>query len=212
MEMEVLMWLVNKSNSKASSRKQIQIKEVKDGIMVLPNNEYRVVIETSSINFELKSEEEQDVIIDSFQNFLNSLPCKLQILVRVREVDIDRYLEQISKAKDLEKETVYKNQTDYYCEFIKNLVSGNKILSRRFYVIVPYKHIDGSKDFHLIKEQIRFSRDIVLKGLEKLGMKAKPLDSLELLNLFYTFYNPSQIKTQELKGHTIQALLQNNYV
>ena len=210
--MEALMWLVNKSNSKASSRKQIQIKEVKDGIMVLPNNEYRVVIETSSINFELKSEEEQDVIIDSFQNFLNSLPCKLQILVRVREVDIDRYLEQISKAKDLEKETVYKNQTDYYCEFIKNLVSGNKILSRRFYVIVPYKHIDGGKDFHLIKEQIRFSRDIVLKGLEKLGMKAKPLDSLELLNLFYTFYNPSQIKTQELKGHTIQALLQNNYV
>lgn len=206
------MWLVNKSNSKASSRKQIQIKEVKDGIMVLPNNEYRVVIETSSINFELKSEEEQDVIIYSFQNFLNSLPCKLQILVRVREVDIDRYLEQISKAKDLEKETVYKNQTDYYSEFIKNLVSGNKILSRRFYVIVPYKHIDGGKDFHLIKEQIRFSRDIVLKGLEKLGMKAKPLDSLELLNLFYTFYNPSQIKTQELKGHTIQALLQNNYV
>ena len=201
----------SKSNS-MSSRKQIRIKEVVDNILVLPGNEYRQILETSSVNFELKSEEEQDVIIDSFQNFLNSLPCKLQILVRVREVDIDRYLEQISKAKDLEKETVYKNQTDYYCEFIKNLVSGNKILSRRFYVIVPYKHIDGGKDFHLIKEQIRFSRDIVLKGLEKLGMKAKPLDSLELLNLFYTFYNPSQIKTQELKGHTIQALLQNNYV
>lgn len=206
------MWLVNKSNSKASSRNQIRIKEVKDGILVLPDNEYRIVIETSSINFELRSEEEQDVIIDSFQNFLNSLPCKLQILVRVREVDIDHYLEQISKAKDLEKEKVYKNQTDYYCEFIKNLVSGNKILSRRFYVIVPYKQIEGGNDFHLIKEQIRLSRDIVLKGLEKLGMKAKPLDSLELLNLFYTFYNPSQIKTQELKGHTIQALLQNNYV
>lgn len=206
------MWLVSKSNSKASSRKQIQIKEVKDGILVLPDNEYRIVIETSSINFELKSEEEQDVIIDSFQNFLNSLPCKLQILIRVREVDIDRYLEQISRAKDLEKEIVYKKQTDYYCEFIKNLVSGNKILSRRFYVIVPYKHIEGGRDFHLIKEQIRLSRDIVLKGLEKLGMKAKALDSLELLDLFYAFYNPSQIKTQELKGHTIQALLQNNYV
>jgi hypothetical protein len=206
------MWLVNKSNSKVSSRKQIQIKEVKDGILVLPDNEYRIVIETSSINFELKSEEEQDVIIDGFQNFLNSLPCKLQILVRVREVDIDRYLEQISRAKDLEKEKVYQNQTDYYCEFIKNLVSGNKILSRRFYVVVPYRHMDGGKDFHLIKEQIRLSRDIVLKGLEKLGMKAKSLDSLELLDLFYSFYNPSQIKTQELKGHTIQALLQNNYV
>jgi len=206
------MWLVNKSNSKAGSRKQIRIKEVKEGILVLPDNEYRMVIETSSINFELKSEEEQDVIIDGFQNFLNSLPCKLQILVRVREVDIDRYLEQISKAKDLEKEKVYRNQTDHYCGFIKNLVSGNKILSRRFYVVVPYKHTDGGGDFHLIREQIKLSGDIVFKGLEKLGMKAKSLDSLEILDLFYSFYNPSQIKTQELKGHTIQALVQNNYV
>ncbi|MDO8658746.1 MAG: hypothetical protein Q7K55_08445, partial [Candidatus Levybacteria bacterium] len=84
------MWLLNKSRNKVSSRKQIQIKEVKDDILVLPNNEYRTIIETSSINFELKSEEEQDVLIDGFQNFLNSLPSQLQILIRVREVDIDR--------------------------------------------------------------------------------------------------------------------------
>src|SRR3989344_1793917 len=191
---------------------QIRIKEVKDDILVLPQNEYRVVIETSSINFELKSEEEQDVLIDSFQNFLNSLPCQLQIIVRVREVDIDRYLEEISVSKKSEKESVYKDQIDNYCEFIKNLVSGNKILSRHFYVIIPYHHLDRNKDFNLIKEQINLSRDIVLRGLEKLGMKAKQLDSLELLNLFYSFYNPTQAKTQELKGPTIQALLQSNYV
>lgn len=202
---------LNKSKNKISSRKQIQIKEVKDGILVLPNNEYRLAIETSSINFELKSEEEQDVLIDSFQNFLNSLPCQLQIIVRVREVDIDTYLEQISSSKKSEKERVYKDQIDNYCEFIKNLVSGNKILSRHFYVIIPYHHLDRNNDFNLIREQINLSRDIVLRGLEKLGMKAKQLDSLELLNLFYSFYNPTQAKTQELKGHTIQALIQNNY-
>lgn len=202
----------NKSKSKVSSRNQIQIKEVKDGIMVLPNNQYRVAIETSSINFELKSEEEQDVLIDSFQNFLNSLPCELQILVRVREVDIDRYLEQISSSKKSEKEKVYKDQIDNYCDFIKNLVSGSKILSRHFYVIIPYHHLDRNKDFNLIREQIHLNRDIILRGLEKLGMKAKPLDSLELLDLFYSFYNPTQAKTQELKGQTIQSLLQNNYV
>ena len=81
--------LLNKSGS-ISSRQQIQIKEVVDNILVLPNNEYRQILETSSVNFELKSEEEQDVIIDSFQNFLNALPCQIQILVRVREVDIDK--------------------------------------------------------------------------------------------------------------------------
>lgn len=205
------MWLLNKSKNKVSSRRQIRIKEVKDSVLVLPNNQYRVILETSSINFELKSEEEQDVLIDSFQNFLNSLPCELQILIRVREVDIDRYLEQISQTKTHEKEKVYKDQINNYCGFIKNLVSGNKILSRRFYVVIPYRHLDRNTDFNLIKEQINLNRDIVLKGLEKLGMKARTLDSLELLDLFYSFYNPSQVKTQELKGHTIQVLLQNNY-
>ena len=206
------MWLLNKSKNKVSSRKQIKIKEVKDSILILPNNQYRLAIETSSINFELKSEEEQDVLIDSFQNFLNSLPCKLQILVRVREVDIDKYLEGISKTKDREKEKVYRDEIDNYCDFIKKLVSGNKILSRRFYVVIPYQHLDGNKDFNLIKEQINLNKDIVLRGLEKLGMKAKQLDSLEILDLFYSFYNCDQVKTQELKGQTIHALLQNNYV
>lgn len=206
------MWLLSKSKNRVSSRYQIKIKEVKDGILVLPNHEYRLAIETSSINFELKSEAEQDVLIDSFQNFLNSLPCKLQILVRVREVDIERYLDQISKTKSIEKEKVYKDQITNYSDFIKNLVSGNKILSRKFYVIIPYQHSDKNKDFNLIREQICLSRDIVLRGLEKLGMKAKALDSLEMLDLFYSFYNPTQSKTQELKGQTIQTLLQNNYV
>ena len=65
------MFLFQKSGKK-SSRRQIKIKEVKDDVLVLPSNQYRTIIETSSINFELKSEEEQDVLIDSFQNFLNS--------------------------------------------------------------------------------------------------------------------------------------------
>jgi hypothetical protein len=203
------MWLLKKSKNKVSSRRQIQIKEVKDNILILPNNHYRVVIETSSVNFELKSDEEQDVLIDSFQNFLNSLSTQLQILIRVREIDIDRYLEQISKSKDNEKEKVYKNQIDNYCEFIKNLVSGNKILSRRFYVVIPYQDREKNKDFSFIKEQMFLQRDIILRGIEKLGMKARALSSLELLDLFYSFYNPTQSKTQELKNKTIQMLLEN---
>lgn len=205
------MLLLNKSKNKVSSRRQIQIKEVKDGILILPNNEYRIVVETSSINFVLKSEEEQDVLIDSFQNVLNSLPCQIQILIRVREVDIDRYLEQISKSKDTEKEKVYKAQINNYCEFIKDLVSGNKILSRRFYAVITYRHKEKNKDFNFIKEQIYLNQEVLVKGLEKLGMRAKTLDSLEVLDLFYSFYNPLQHKTQELKGQTIQVLLQNNY-
>lgn len=204
------MWLLNKSNKKMSSRRQIQIKEIKDGTLILPNNKYRLVIETSSINFELKSEEEQDVLIDSFQNFLNSLPCELQILVRVREVDVNRYLEQVSEALLSEKEKIYKDQISNYCNFIKDLVAGSKILSRRFYIVIPYQHTDKTNDFNVTREQMYVNRDIVMRGLEKLGMKATTLDSLELLNLFYSFYNPAQAKTQELKNQTIQELLKEH--
>lgn len=203
------MSFLNKQANRKSSRRQIQIKEVRDGILVLPNNQYRSVIETSSVNFELKSEEEQDVMLDSFQNFLNSLVSPLQILVRVREIDIDSYLTQIKLTKVNEKERVYKTQIDNYCSFIKDLVSGNKILSRRFYIIIPYKNEGKNNDFTQITEHINLQRSLVARGLEKLGMKARTLESLELLDLFYSFYNSESSKAQELKGHTIEVLLNN---
>lgn len=206
------MLFSTKSQKKVSSRRQIAIKEVRDNILVLPNNEYRLVIETSSVNFELKSEDEQDVLIDSFQNFLNALPTTLQILVRVREVDIDQYIEQTLALKQTEKQKIYKDQIDNYSKFVKNLVSGNKILSRRFYIVIPYKAEGKQKDLSLVNEQLGLTRDLVIKGLERLGMRARQLDSLDILDLFYSFYNPGQIKTQELKGHTIEALVKNYYV
>lgn len=199
------------SNSKVSSRRQVQIKEVKENVLILPGDHYRTVLETSSVNFELKSEDEQDVLIDNFQNFLNSLPCALQILIRVREVDIDRYLEEFSKNQGRESEKVYREQMKNYCDFIRTLVSGNKILSRRFYVVIPYTPADKTSDFNLIKEQILLSQDIVAKGLEKLGMKTRALDSFELLELFYKFYNFDHIKSQELKAQTFQEFFNKSY-
>lgn len=197
--------------SKASSRDQIEIKEVVDNVLVLPNHEYRQILETSSVNFELKSEEEQDVIIDSFQNFLNALPCQIQILVRVREMDIDKYLEDIAKSKDKEKVPAYKKQIEGYCAFVKKLVSGNKILSRRFYIVIPYKHT-GREDMKLIKEHLILETDIVIKGLERMQMKARVIPGIEILNLFYSFYNSDSLKTQPLTKDTVETLLRNNYV
>jgi|SRR5882724_3387614 len=206
------MWLLNKKNKKTSSRRQIQIKEVKDGILILPQNKYRMIVETSSVNFELKSDKEQDVLLDNFQNFLNSLACPIQILIRVREVDVAGYLEQIAQKKEIEKEAVYREQIENYSKFIRQVVSGNKILTRRFYIIIPYEHISREKDFSVIKEHMYLQKDLVLRGLEKLGMKARSLDSLEVLNHFYSFYNPEQAKTQDLKKQSIQMLLEDTYV
>lgn len=195
-----------KLKSKVSSRSQINIKEVKDGVLILPGNKYRMVIETSAVNFELKSEEEQDQIIDMFQNFLNSLPCPIQILIRTREVDIDRYLEEFMQQKSQEKEAVYKEQLEEYTVFIKKLISGNKILSRKFYIIIPSISKNNEHDFALIKEQLQVSVDVISKGLEKLGMKTRILGNLEILDLFYSFYNSSHSKTQPLTYKTVEAL------
>jgi hypothetical protein len=194
---------MSRLNKAASSRSQINIKEVKDGVLVLPGKKYRMIVETSAVNFELKSEEEQDQIIDMFQNFLNSLPCPVQILIRTREVDIDGYLEEFMQHKSQEKEVVYKEQIDEYALFIKKLISGNKILSRKFFIVIPYTSENGKHDFSLIKEQLQVSVDIISKGLERMGMKTRTLGNLETLDLFYSFYNPAHTKSQPLTKKAI---------
>ncbi|MFA7253477.1 MAG: TraC family protein [Patescibacteria group bacterium] len=186
-----------KPKTNGSARTQIGIKEVRDGILILPDDRYRTILSTSSLNFELQSEEEQDVIVDAFQAFLNSLTMPIQILVRVRELDIDRYLEDFEGKLKNETETIYKDQLKNYSEFIKKLVSGNKILSRKFYLVIPHDN-KGKVDFPTVKEQLMLEQEIIIKGLEKIGMTARQLSSLEILDLFYSFYRPEQAKIQPL--------------
>jgi len=191
------MFPLTKTSSRGSARAQIGIKEVRDNILVLPGNRYRSVLVTSSVNFELQSEAEQDALIDNFQAYLNSLTTSVQILIRIRELDIEQYLENLSLARANEDQVVYRKQLESYSDFIRKLVSGNKILSRRFYIIIPYEN-KAVTDFALVKEQLLLEQEITIKGLEKLGMKVRPLKSLEILDLFYSFYNPTLAKSQPL--------------
>lgn len=199
-------------NDKRSSRLQIDLKEVKDNILVLPGNKYRLVLQTSAINFELKSEAEQDTITKNFQNFLNSLPCPIQILVRVRELDIEAYLKEFVQKNNQETDEVYLKQIKNYQEFVKQTVKGNTILSRKFYLVIPYESKKRGDDFNLIKQQLKVRKNIVIRGLERLGMKATALSSLDTLDLFYSFYNPKQAKTQPIKTKTYQLLANNQDV
>lgn len=194
----------SKPRIKGSARTQIGIKEVKDGILILADNRYRTVLSTSSLNFELQSEAEQDVIVDAFQAFLNSLTVPIQILIRVRELDIDRYLEDFQARLGEETEDIYKVQLENYSDFIRKLVAGNKILSRRFYLVIPHEN-KGKVEFDVAKDQLLLEQEIIIKGLEKIGMTAKQLGSLEVLDLFYGFYRPEQAKIQPLS----QALVRN---
>ncbi len=199
------MFALQKSKSKTSARQQIAIKGVRDGILILPNNEYRAILQVSSLNFELRSEEEQDAIIDIYESFLNSVGSSLQILVRTREIDMDKYLEDLGERLDDEKEEIYRTQLKNYDEFIRSLITTNKILTRHFYIIVPYKPT-GKADFDLIREQLNLKLDIVAKGMTRLGMHSDQLTSLEALDLFYSFYSPAQAKIQPLTEQALQII------
>ncbi len=199
------MFVLQKSKSKTSARHQIAIKSVRDGVLLLPGKEYRAVLEVSSLNFELRSEEEQDAIIDIYESFLNSVGSSLQILIRTREIDMDKYLEDLGERLDDETEEIYRSQLKNYDEFIRSLITSNKILTRRFYIIVPYKPV-GKTDFELIREQLNLKLDIVAKGMTRLGMHSNQLSSLEVLDLFYSFYSPTQAKIQPLTEQALQLI------
>ncbi len=204
------MFVLQKSGRKTSARKQIDIEGVKDSVLILPGGHYRSILNVSPVNFELKSEDEQDAIIDTYESFLNSIGCPLQILVRTREIDMKQYVADLAVKKNNEKEAVYRDQLNSYSEFIQGLVDTNKILTRHFYVIVPYTS-SGKLDFAGVKEQLSLKVDIVRKGLARLGMSSRELHDLEILDLFYSFYSPEQAKIQPLSSQAL-ALLNTEYI
>ena len=194
-----------KTKQRASSRSQIAIEGARDGILILPNWRYRAVLEVSSLNFELKSEDEQDAIIETYESFLNSVGTPLQILIRTREIDMDGYLAELRGRFEGETEQIYRDQLENYDEFIRSLIQSNKILTRHFFVVVPYD-APSKLDFELVKEQLGLTVDIVAKGMTRLGMHARQLTSLEALDLFYSFYNPSAAKVQPLTERALSLI------
>lgn len=203
------MSILQKSRVKTSARQQINIRGVKDGVLMLPKNRYRLVLEVSPVNFELKSEDEQDALIDTYESFLNSVPCPVQVLVRIRELDMDKYLANLEDRCASEADAIYKEQIKHYGSFVESLVASKKILSRQFYVVIPCT--SHTTDFDAAKEQLTLNADLISKGLARLGMRCRRLGSLEVLDLFHSFYNPAQAKVQPLSGQVAQ-LLNNSYI
>jgi hypothetical protein len=188
----------------------MDIRGVKDRILMLPGDRYRSILQVSPVNFELRSEDEQDVLIDTFESFLNSVGSPLQILIRTREIDMDKYLDELHERSSQETEAVYKTQLENYDQFIRSLITTNKILTRHFYVVVPYE-AHGKLDFELVKEQLSIKIDIVSKGLARLGVHTRELSTLEILDLFYSFYSPEQSKRQPLTEQAVH-LVHTSYV
>ena len=125
-----------------STQRHLAFSWVRENIVLMKDDSSRLVLKCSSVNFLLKSSEEQDAIIISFQRFLNTLKFPIQILVRSKKLDIDSYLERLKDKALKQKNPLLQNQTYEYIDYLKKLIEVAQIMKKEFYIIVPYDNID----------------------------------------------------------------------
>ena len=192
----------------ATTQHYLNIADIRDDTLILKNGEVRQVLEVTSVNFALKSDQEQSAIVYQYQAFLNSLQFAIQIVIQSRQLDLTKYLASLQNHIDQSPLTPLRAQTLDYLDFVSRLVSLGSIMEKRFFVIVPYAsatvktrnvlaqllkretvHID-EKVFSEIKEKIAERTDSIRQGLGGLGLTVTPLTSKQIAELLFRTYNP----------------------
>lgn len=204
------------------TQKFVDIKTIKDGVIYLKKKGLRKVLIVGGINFDLKSEAEQTLILNSFQNFLNTLDFSIQFFIHSRKINISQYLEEMSERKQKETNELLKIQIEEYVEFIRSFVKENPIINKTFFVVIPYdpvtltiktkgilglfkkpspKEQKNKKEDEERKniEQLNRRVEQVTSGLEQIGLRATSLDNEELTELFYNLYNPQLTEKKGLE-------------
>ena len=194
-------------------QEKIKIEDIKDGVVVLKDKSIRAVLMCSSINFALKSNEEQTALIYAFQGFLNSLDFPIQILIISRKFDISQYVAQLEEKQKIQQNELLRILTSEYIDFIKGLTELTNVITESFYLAVPFAQIEAKnislvqklssvvgigtktvteeqKTFEELKAQLWQRVNFVITGLESFGIKSVPLNTEELVELYYRLYNP----------------------
>ncbi|MEK7081304.1 MAG: hypothetical protein AAB902_02865 [Patescibacteria group bacterium] len=203
-------------NAKAT-QEFIPIKEVRDGIVVLKNGELRAIVLANSVNLSLKSADEQKATILQFQNFLNTLDFPIQISVQSRRLDIRPYLLLLENRIKVQNEPLLKLQTKEYIEFIRNFTETVSIMTKSFFVVVPYTHTVLKSDSGILgkifsrknKEEARVAKQVdfeekrsqleervsvIQQGLVRCGINSAQLGTEEVVEVFYKVFNPGAVE------------------
>lgn len=212
-----------------STQNTLQIAEIRDGIVIMSDGSYRSVVMVKSINFDLMSPQEQEAVEYSYQGFLNSLYFPIQIFVRSQKVDLQPYIEKLDKIRTEHDNMLLALLMDDYIGYIDALAQQTNIMDKKFYVVVPFfpvldaqKALTQSKNFitglgelfskqekHVVineaelekaKTELRNRVQSVLGGLQQCGIQGLPLDTQELIELYYDTYNPDTATRQQLKN------------
>ncbi len=217
-------------NQAAKTQQIVAIKDIKNGVVVLKNGSLRKVVFVEGINFDLKSEEEQQLILYAYQSFLNALDFSVQINLHSRKLNVDDYIANLEKRRDEESNELLKVQLGEYLEFVKSFVGENAIMAKSFFVIVPYdpigvpgvgqakpllgKFLGDNKKAAAPEsaiqtdgkinpthlEQLELRTSQVIDNLRRIGLRAVALNDDELVELYFNYYNPATI---EKRGEVI---------
>ena len=197
----------------SSTQSFLEIDQIREGLLVLKNQSLRAVMMVSSLNFALKSEEEQSAIISAFQSFLNSLDFSCQIVIQSRKLNITGYLDKIKELEAKQENELLRIQTSEYHDFIQGLVSGGTIMSKSFFVVIPFNLLEAKvvasplklfksstsgpsplteDEFQRCKSQLWQRMEFVALGLRRCGLQAIPLTTPELIELFWSLHHPKE--------------------
>lgn len=201
----------------------IRLKEIRDGVLILKDGTMRAVLMISSVNFALKSEDEQNAIIFAYQDFINSLDFPIQITISSRKADITPYIEQVKELRDQQQNDLLRVQMQEYISFVSELVKDSNIMTKTFFVTIPFSVVQTKKvgffarifkgakavsgkesftdqEFEHYRAQLLQRVEQIAGGLRAIGLRIVPLQTAELLELFYNYYNPTTSHNQRLHG------------
>lgn len=213
----------NKQTKAKSAQEFVPIKEIRDGIIVLKGGAFRGVLMASSLNFALKSPEEQEATILQFQNFLNSLDFTVEFFIQSRELDIRPYVALMEERYDAQENELMKIQVREYIEFVRAFTESANIMSKSFFIVVPYTPavlgggdkvgflkslLPGGKqsaeekreNFEENKSQLIQRMSVVEQGLSRTGIRVAQLGTEELVELFYKLFNPGDLEKPIIPG------------
>jgi hypothetical protein len=196
---------------KMSTQDHLDIADIRDDLVVLKNGKVSLVIETTSLNFDLLDGQEQDGKIYSFAAYLNSITFPIQIVIKTQRTDIAKYLKLLDSYKRKITSEAVIRQVTMYQEFINNLTESTQILDKRFYTIIPttklpivesntMKQIFGKQEkivniasiVEKGKLELYPKRDAIIKQYANIGIAAKQLTNDELIKLYYSVYEPDK--------------------
>ena len=203
-------------NAKAT-QEFVPIKEVRDGVIALKDGGLRAIVLANSVNQSLKSDYEQKATILQFQSFLNTLDFTIQISVQSRRLDIRPYLLLLENREKVQNEPLLKLQTKEYIEFIRNFTDSVSIMTKSFFVVVPYTHtvlksdsgilkklftrknkeaaeIAKQEDFEEKRSQLEERVSVIQQGLSRCGIKSAQLGTEEVVEVFYKVFNPGEVE------------------